>query len=259
MKIIHLTGHSNSGKTTLIHKLLDKMVLMFPKKVGVIKHMGHHNFEMPKGKDTTTHYEHGAYVVGGLDSNKSMVAINSNELSDILDLFSDAGIEYAIIEGFKDEGFKKIVLGELELDNVIMKNPDVDEIINSLEKFDDYYTMQGIIKKIKSETDMPHAGAILSFNGIVREYTKDTRTTHLDFNDKKSVEKIISDIENEVKEVPGVLNAKFHHSTGRINAGGDLTYLVIISSHRQEAFLAMMNAIDRLKAELHDAGKELVE
>lgn len=257
MKIIHIVGRSNSGKTTFIHQLLDKMTPMFPEKIGVIKHLGHHNYDLEPGKDTTTHYEHGAYYVTGIDSDKAMVAIHKNEFSKILDLFSDSGIEYAIIEGFKDEGFKKIVKGELQIENCIMRNPEVDEVIDSLELFDDYFTMQGIIKKLKSETDMTHAGAILSFNGIVREYTKEEKTEHMDFYDYQKIDQIIKDIEDEVQIVPGIHSVKFHHNKGRLYAGDDVTYLAIISSHRQEAFSAMMKAIDRLKSELHDIGKEL--
>ncbi|MDD3407479.1 MAG: molybdopterin-guanine dinucleotide biosynthesis protein B [Methanomicrobium sp.] len=257
MKIIHITGHSNSGKTTFIHSLLDRMVPLYPQKVGVIKHMGHHNFELEQGKDTTTHYEHGAYYTAGLDSNKAMVAIHSNQLSKTLDLFSDSGIEYTIIEGFKDEGFKKIIMGDLDIENCIMRNPSVEEVVNSLESFDDYYTMQGIIKKLKYETDMTHAGSILTFNGIVREFSNDSRTTHMDFFDYQKTDEIISSLEDEVKKIPGILNAKFHHNKGRLFAGCDITYFAIISSHRQEAFSAMSNAIDRLKRELHDIGKEL--
>ena len=256
MKIIHIVGRSNSGKTTFIHQLLDKMSPMFPEKIGVIKHLGHHNYEMESGKDTTTHYEHGAYYVAGIDSDKAMVAIHKNEFSKILDLFSDSGIEYVLIEGFKNEGFKKIVKGDLNIENCILRNPSVDKVIDSLELFDDYFTMQGIIKKLKNETDMTHAGAILSFNGIVREYTKEEKTEYMDFYDYNKIDEIIKDIENEVKEVPGIKGVKFHHNKGRLYAGGDLTYLAIISSHRQEAFSAMMKAIDRLKSELHDIGKE---
>jgi molybdopterin synthase catalytic subunit len=80
-----------------------------------------------------------------------------------------------------------------------------------------------------------------------------------DFFDSQKIEDIIKSIETEVKGVPGILNAKFHHNTGKLYSGDDLTYMVIISSHRQEAFFAMMRAIDRLKTELHDIGKELAE
>lgn len=259
MKIIHIVGHSNSGKTTFIHQLLDRMTPMFPEKIGVIKHLGHHNYEMESGKDTTTHYEHGAYYVAGVDSDKAMVAIHNNEFSAVLDLFSDSGMEYAIIEGFKDEGFKKIVKGDLKIKNCIMHDPTVDEVIESLHKFDDYFTMQGIIKELKNKTNMTHAGAVLSFNGIVREYTKEEKTEYMDFDNYKKVDQIIRDIEDEVKNTRGILSVKFHHNKGRLYAGDDVTYLVIISAHRQEAFSAMMKAIDRLKSELHDIGKELAE
>ena len=257
MKIIHITGHSNSGKTTFIHKLLDRMCREYPNKIGVIKHMGHHCFELAPGKDTTTHFEHNAYAVAGIDSSKTVVAIHSDEFKEILDSFCDAGLKFTIIEGFKDIGFSKIVMGELDAENCILRNPSVDDVINSLDRFDDYYTMQGVVIELKSEVNLDNAGAVLSFNGIVRKCTGSETTEYLEFDNGEYIDKLIAEIEEKARKVPGIIGVKFYHTKGRIYAGGDLTYFAIVAAHRQEAFSAMAGAIDELKAKLHDVGKEL--
>ncbi|WOF15743.1 molybdopterin-guanine dinucleotide biosynthesis protein B [Methanoplanus sp. FWC-SCC4] len=258
MKIIHVAGTSNSGKTLFIHQLLDKMTVMFPGKVGVIKHLGHHIYDQVSDKDTSTHYEHGAAYVAGIDAEKAMVAIRNGKLSDMLDFLSDSGMEYTIIEGFKTEGFKKIIKGDLEAENCILRDPDVNTVINSLDNFDDYFTMQGIIKNLKNNTDISKAGAILSFNGIVREITGDEKTEYMDFYDYEKIDNLVNELKIDMEKVPGILGVRFHHNKGRLYAGEDVTYIAVIASHRQEAFTAMMNAIDILKEKLHDAGKELV-
>jgi len=251
MKIIHIAGKSDSGKTTFITSLLDEMVRLFPGQTSVIKHIGGHSYELESGKDTTLHYEHGASYVAGIDNEKSVVTIRESELSGILDLFSDAGMKYVIIEGFKSYNFKKAILGDLEAENCILRNPTVKEVIESLDKFDDHYTMQGLVKELKQNVEVPKTGCYLHFNGIVREITGDERTEYMDFSNSEYIGRISAEIKSDMEKVPGVLGVRFYHSRGRLYAGEDVTYIAIAASHRQEAFKAMMDAIDRLKAELH--------
>jgi molybdopterin synthase catalytic subunit len=51
-----------------------------------------------------------------------------------------------------------------------------------------------IVKELKRECDISRAGAILTFNGIVREWTGNKRTKSLDFND--STKQKIMDLKN---------------------------------------------------------------
>lgn len=252
MKIIHVAGTSNSGKTTFITSLLDEMARTYPGKTGVIKHIGDHSYELEEGKDTTLHYEHGANYVAGIDSEKTVITVREPEISAVLDLFSDAGMKYVIIEGFKGYNFNKVILGDLEAENCILRNPSVEEVIESLDEFDDHYTMQGLVKELKDEADIPKTGCYLHFNGIVREITGDERTEYMDFSDYEYIDRKIAEIKSDMEKVPGIQGVRFYHSRGRLYAGDDVTYIAVAASHRQEAFKAMMDAIDRLKSELHN-------
>lgn len=252
MKIIHIAGRSNSGKTTFINSLIDEMIQLFPKKIAVIKHIKGHSYQLEEGKDTTLHYEHGASFVAGIDDDKSVLTIRESELSEILDLLSDSGMKYVIIEGFKNNNFKKIIIGDLEAENCMIRNPTVEEVIKSLDKFDDYYTMQGLVNELKEDVEIPKTGCYLHFNGIVRGFTGEEETKYMDFTDYEYIDIISAEIQKDMEKVPGVLGVRFHHNKGRLYAGDDVTYIAIAASHRQEAFKAMMDAIDRLKAELHN-------
>jgi len=252
MKIIHIAGKSNSGKTDFILDLIGRIQAKNPGKTGVIKHTGKHRHELEAGKDTTLHYEHGASYVAGIDDEKSFVTIKEAELPSVLDMFSDSGIRYAIVDGFKSHKFKKIILGDLEVENCILRNPSVQDVIDSLDDFDDHYTMQGLVKELKEEVDIPKTGCYLHFNGIVREFTGDERTEYMDFTDYEYIDRISAEIQKDMEKVPGVLGVRFFHSKGRLYAGDDVTYIAVAASHRQEAFKAMMDAIDRLKADLHN-------
>jgi len=136
MKIIQVVGRSNSGKTTFIRNLVP--VLKKAGRVAVIKHLGDHNYQMEPEKDTTHFFDAGADIAIGIDSDKSVVAIRKNTLETMLDLLLSQGMDYAIIEGFKQKPFPKIVIGSLVIDHCILTNPDIEEVVASLHLFAEY-------------------------------------------------------------------------------------------------------------------------
>jgi molybdopterin-guanine dinucleotide biosynthesis protein MobB len=136
MKIIQIAGRSNSGKTTFIRKLIPELKKLG--RVGVIKHLGDHEYRLETGKDTTLFYEAGADIATGIDANKSVSVFSHTNLDVILRFFADSGILFTVIEGYKHRSFTKIVIGSLEIDRCIMTNPTTDEVIQSLHLFDDY-------------------------------------------------------------------------------------------------------------------------
>jgi len=107
MKIIQVVGRSGSGKTSFIQKLVPELEKLG--RVAVIKHLGDHQFNLEKGKDTTLFFDAGATISVGVDNQKSVAVIRSGRLENIVSLLSNQGIDYAIIEGFKTRAFPKIV------------------------------------------------------------------------------------------------------------------------------------------------------
>ncbi len=136
MRIIQIVGRSNSGKTTFIKNLIPELKKMG--SVAVIKHLGDHSFEIEEGKDTTVFFNAGADISVGIDSHKSVVAIRKNSLDEVLCMLFNQEIDFAIIEGFKQRTFSKIVIGELPVDNCILKNPSINEVLTSLSLFEDF-------------------------------------------------------------------------------------------------------------------------
>ncbi len=248
MKIIQIVGRSNAGKTTFIKSLIG--ALSVHGAVGAVKHLGHHGFSLEPGKDTTAYYESYAAISGGLDEEKSVIVRRESDLNSTLKVLCNAGTEYAILEGFKSRSFPRIVIGDLPSENVVLRNPTVEETVAALDQFEDYYTVEGLVRELKRECGVSHTGAILTFNGIVREWSGDDRTEYLDFDE--GVDVVAESIRKEMEAVPGIIGARFYHRKGRLYAGEDITYLAILAEHRQEAFAAAANAIDRLKRELHD-------
>ena len=136
MKVIQITGRSNTGKTTFIKSLIP--VLNNKGKVAVIKHLADHDFLLEKGKDTTGFFDAGAAISAGIDGHKSVVAIQNNSLDEMLTLMKSQSIDFTIIEGFKQRSFKKIVIGDLQIEGCILRDPAVDDVVASIDRFDTY-------------------------------------------------------------------------------------------------------------------------
>ncbi|MDD1728166.1 MAG: molybdopterin-guanine dinucleotide biosynthesis protein B [Methanospirillum sp.] len=185
MKVIHIAGWSGSGKTTFI---LDLVSALAPfGKVGTIKHIGDHICDLPAGKDTSRHYDAGASIVTGIDLEKSMITHRTISLVAALDTLSDAGVEFAVVEGFKNIPFQKAVMGDLDVPSLI-KNPRVEEIIQLLPSFDDYYTISGLVREIG---EVPW-GVISSITGNIQDTLS------------PALSKICSNLEDEIGRWEGV-------------------------------------------------------
>lgn len=136
MKIIQVVGRSNSGKTTFIKQLIPKLKTLG--RVAVIKHLGDHEYVLEKGKDTTGFFDVGADIAVGIDADKSVVAIRNNSLESNLRILFDQGINFAVIEGFKQKPFPRIVIGDLETDHCVLRNPSPEEVLVTLNAFENY-------------------------------------------------------------------------------------------------------------------------
>jgi molybdopterin-guanine dinucleotide biosynthesis protein MobB len=136
MKIIQVVGTSNSGKTTFIKNLIPEL-----KKLGavaVVKHLGDHTYHIEEGKDTTVFFDSGADISVGIDSHKAIVAFRKNTLEDICGMLFDQGMDFTVIEGFKERSFPKIVIGNLPADTCVLSNPEISEVISSLGLFENF-------------------------------------------------------------------------------------------------------------------------
>ena len=152
MKVIHIAGFSNTGKTTFIRELLPELENLGP--TGVVKHIGHHGLSLPEGKDTTLFHEAGAVASAGIDAQKSVLILKETDLERILELLCDAGVQYAVVEGFKEKPYPKVVIGDVPgATHVILTNPSVEEVLSHLGEFPDMVTREGFFREIEAGCD----------------------------------------------------------------------------------------------------------
>lgn len=257
MKIISVAGVKNSGKTTLIERLIKELNKYG--RVGTLKHMHGHELN-PEDTDTRRHVDAGAAVVVGVTPSGTVKFTSRLGLGPALNELADSGMDYAVIEGFKDSRVPKIVLGDLELPNMILKlsshpadltEEAVSDLITLIDRQPEYHTLGSLIAKVKQNPRIKEAGAIGSFTGIVRQKTDDMETRGLDFESYEGITgSKIQEIEEDLMARDGIVDVMIHHNTGWIGPGEDIVYIVVAASHRQQLFPALSDAIERVKAEV---------
>lgn len=108
--ILAISGYKNSGKTTLIDKLIPLFV-QDNYKVASIKHDGHKFSPDVPGTDSAKHFAAGAYGSLVFDDEKYMLVQKiSATLPSPETFFPDADIIF--LEGFKYSSYPKIELGQ---------------------------------------------------------------------------------------------------------------------------------------------------
>jgi len=136
-----VSGIKNSGKTTIITKLIEKFVEK-GFKVGTLKHDGHDYPFDTKGSDTDKHVKSGASMTMVFSKTKSMKLIKEpkREVEDYLNEFNSCDL--VILEGFKGSSYPKIEVIRKENSTEINTNregllfylTDVEEILEDKEK-----------------------------------------------------------------------------------------------------------------------------
>lgn len=106
--VLAVSGAHNSGKTTLLEKLIP-LLRARSLKVGVIKHDGHDFTPDVPGTDSFRLREAGAEGVAVFSGNRYLLTeeFRLNE-QDLLALFERHGYDLVLMEGFKESGWPKI-------------------------------------------------------------------------------------------------------------------------------------------------------
>ncbi len=253
MKIISVVGYKKTGKTALVELLIK--ALKKHGAVGTVKHLHDHSMHTPN-TDTWKHARAGADVVIGVTPNELVTFSNENNLTRALDELADHGMDFAVVEGWKDSSLPKIALGDVEVQNIVLsqdrpEKADIEMIVNIVKSQPEYHTLGSLVKKIRKSGDIEKAGAIGTFTGIVRALSGDTPTQFLEFESYGEVARQkMDEICAQLKQKDGIIDVMMHHRTGIIQKGEDIVYIVVAAGHREQMFQVLRESIERLKAEV---------
>ncbi|MBH0194592.1 MAG: molybdopterin-guanine dinucleotide biosynthesis protein B [Nitrospira sp.] len=118
--IVSFVGRSNSGKTTFIERVIPELVRA-GYKVATVKHAGH-GFDLDtEGKDSWRHKQAGASSVVILSKGSMAVFADVSDqlkVEDVRDRLLDDTYDLILAEGWKHEGYPKIVIVRDQLGEV---------------------------------------------------------------------------------------------------------------------------------------------
>ena len=125
-RVIGVCGFKNSGKTTLVEKLVRHLTEQ-GYKISTIKH-AHHDFDIDQeGRDSFRHRKAGATEVAVISQNRFAIMneLRGTEpptLNEILGKLSPCDL--VIVEGYKRDTHDKIEVRNLELDHPVLAGDD---------------------------------------------------------------------------------------------------------------------------------------
>ncbi len=103
-------------------------------------------------------------------------------------------------------------------------------------------------RAVVQSVEDPGAGAICTFEGVVRDNSRGKRVLYLEYEAyAEMAAKQMQQIAAEMKTRWQVLHVSIVHRTGRLQIGEASVFIAVSSPHRAEAFEACRFAIDRLK------------
>ena len=130
--ILCFVGRSNSGKTTVIERLIPELTRV-GYRIATVKHAGH-GFELDtEGKDSWRHKQAGASAVVVLSKGSMAMFADVPEeikVEEIRDRFLDSQIDLIIAEGWKSEDYPKIAVVREHLGEVTVSTEGLLAIVS---------------------------------------------------------------------------------------------------------------------------------
>ncbi len=245
VKVIPVTGLSGSGKTTFIRSLIPILARFGP--VGTVKHTGHHSMELPAGKDTTVMFGAGAVAVAGIDREKTLITLGSTSLAEALDIMAGRGIAIAVVEGYKSSTLPKIVIGDIDLEGCILRNPDPGDVIRCIDRFPDYITQGEILRELGE-----------SCRGRERPCTTAASTIPVPAGTGGDLlpflERALHGIARRMEGLPGVFGARAAIRHGALFGGDDEILIAVAAGSGEGAGTALQSALSWCREILEDRG-----
>ena len=103
-------------------------------------------------------------------------------------------------------------------------------------------------EKLVADAKSGEDGAVVVFDGIVRNHSRGRRTLHLDYEAYEEMAvRQMRELGQQARERFGVRQVAMVHRLGRLEIGETSILIVVASAHRSAAFEACRWLIDRLK------------
>ncbi|MFO8164345.1 MAG: molybdenum cofactor biosynthesis protein MoaE [Thermodesulfobacteriota bacterium] len=102
-------------------------------------------------------------------------------------------------------------------------------------------------KQIKAHPDFKKAGMIATHLGIVRSFSRNgcpVLGLDVEFKNEK-----VADIKQDIKSRPGIVDILIETNQGSLMVGDEIVTIMVAGDTRDHVFPALIDAINRIKAE----------
>jgi molybdopterin synthase catalytic subunit len=96
----------------------------------------------------------------------------------------------------------------------------------------------------------PRAGAVVSFQGVVRDHDHGRGVTQLEYEGHPSAAEVLREVAAEVAADPDVYAVAISHRVGVLRVGDVALVAAVSTAHRAAAFAACARLVDEAKARL---------
>ncbi|MDG9675663.1 molybdenum cofactor biosynthesis protein MoaE [Micromonospora sp. DH14] len=94
------------------------------------------------------------------------------------------------------------------------------------------------------------AGAVVSFQGVVRDHDHGRQVTSLEYEGHPSAEQVLREVAAEIAAEPDVYAVAVSHRVGPLAIGDVALVAAVSTAHRAAAFAACARLVDEVKARL---------
>ena len=94
------------------------------------------------------------------------------------------------------------------------------------------------------------AGAVVSFQGVVRDHDHGRGVTLLEYEGHPTAEAVLREVAEEIAADPDVYAVAVSHRVGALKIGDVALVAAVSTAHRAEAFAACARLVDEAKARL---------
>jgi MoaE-MoaD fusion protein len=123
-------------------------------------------------------------------------------------------------------------------------------------------SLEAVVDEVRSD----EAGAVATFVGTTRVYSRGRTVTHLEYEAYPGMaEDVMAQIADELKRRYELCDVAMHHRVGRVGIGEASVVIAVSAPHRQDALAACKDAIDSLKEtvplwkkEVYEGGEEWI-
>ena len=130
--------------------------------------------------------------------------------------------------------------------------------MENLETSKNTFSLESILEEMKKRNR--DCGAIGIFVGFVKGFNRGKKVLRLEYEKFDELFNLkIKEIENKIREHPGVSDVFIFHKSGTLKPGEDIMYVIVVGKSRNDVWKPLKECVELIKKELPIWKKEIYD